>query len=132
MAAKQVICDTDVMIDYLDRINARYLTTKATLEEIGLDNIFISAVTKMELICGAINKTELAKIIKNIGRFNVIPVDATITYKTISLVQTYSLSHTLSIPDGFIAATSIESGLELFTYNTKDCKFIPGIKLFKY
>ena len=133
MATKQVICDTDVMIDYLDRINNRHAATKYAIEEIiGLDNICISAITKMELICGAINKTELTKINKNINRFNVISLDHNITNTAMTLVQSFSLSNKLAIPDGLIAATALESGLELFTYNTKDYKFIPELKLFKH
>ncbi len=133
MAATQIICDTDVMIDYLDRANIRYMSTKSALEEeIGLDNVCISAITKMELVRGAINKIELVKINKNIERFNIIPIDHYITYKAISLIQVYSLSHNLAIPDGLIAATAIESDLELFTYNTKDYKFITELKLFRH
>jgi len=133
MATKQIICDTDVMIDYLDRVNIRHTTTKTVLEEIiGLDNIFISAITKMELIRGAINKIELVKINKHIDRFNVIPIDHSITRKAISLIQAYALSHKLTIPDGLIAATTLTSDLALFTYNTKDYKFIPDLKLFKH
>lgn len=127
-----MICDTDVMINYLDRVNAQHELTKKTLEEIiGIDNICLSAVTKMELICGAVNKIELAKINKSIARFNVISIDSNITTKAISLIQAYSLSHKLAIPDGIIAATAIESRLQLFTYNIRDYKFIPGLKLFK-
>ena len=121
MATKQIICDTDVIIDYLDRANLRHEATKEILEErIGLDSVCISAITKMELVRGAINKIELRKINRSIDRFNVIPIDHSITYKAISLIQTYGLSHSLALPDSFIAATVIISHLELFTYNTKD------------
>ena len=110
MATKQIICDTDVIIDYLDRVNLRQANTKAILEEkIGLDSICISAITKMELVCGAFNKIELAKINKSIDRFNVIPIDHSITNKAISLIQTYALSHGMALPDSFIAATVIIS-----------------------
>ena len=133
MAAKQVVCDTDVMIDYLDRLNARHEETKIVLEDvIGLDNVCISAITNMELLQGAVNKTDLAKINKNINRFNVVLIDHHITYKAISLVQAYSLSHKLGLPDGLIAATAITVDIDLFTYNKRDYKFIPELKLFKH
>jgi predicted nucleic acid-binding protein len=47
----KVVCDTDVLIDYFDESKPRHLDTVRELEEnISLDNVLISAVTKMELI----------------------------------------------------------------------------------
>jgi len=43
----------------------------------------------------------------------------------------YSLSHKLSIPDAIIAATALHYDIELYTYNTKDFRFIEGIKLYE-
>lgn len=40
------------------------------------------------------------------------------------------LSHGLAIPDALIAATSLETGLRLFTYNVRDFKFIKGLNLY--
>ncbi|MBK7896587.1 MAG: PIN domain-containing protein [Anaerolineaceae bacterium] len=45
-------------------------------------------------------------------------------------METYSLSHKLSIPDALIAATALVHNLELFTLNIKDFRFIPGLTLF--
>ena len=45
------------------------------------------------------------------------------------LVEKYSLSHKLSLPDALIAATAIVYGIELFTLNQKDFKFIKQVKL---
>lgn len=62
MAAK-IICDTDVMIDYWDATKPRHSNTKAILEtEITLDRIVLSSITKMELMTGALNKSDLNKI----------------------------------------------------------------------
>ena len=50
MAKKKIICDTDVMIDFWDLTNVRHSNTKIILEEnIELDNVLLSAITKMEL-----------------------------------------------------------------------------------
>ena len=131
MAAKQVICDTDVIIDYWDRANERHNKTKDTLEEeIGLDNVVISGITKMELLLGAINKSDLSKINKSLARFNVILVSNEINLRAFELIQSFSLSHGLAIPDSLIAATAIAADLEIFTYNTKDYKFIDELRLF--
>ena len=130
MAAK-IICDTDVMIDYWDATKPRHSNTKAILEtEITLDRIVLSAITKMELMTGALNKSDLNKISKLLHRFDILLLNNDITTKAFSLIQEHHLSHGLAIPDCLIAATTLVSDLELFTYNTKDFKFIKGLRLF--
>ena len=49
--------------------------------------------------------------------------------KATELIEDYYLSHGILIPDAIIGATAIETDLSLFTYNTKDFKYLPGIKL---
>ena len=132
MAEKKIICDTDVMIDYWDNNNPRYLITKSTLEKsIELDNVMLSAITKMELMLGAISKNDMAKISKKLNRFNIVLINNEITIQSFDLIQKYRLSHGLSLPDSIIASTALIADLELFTYNTKDFKFISGLKLFR-
>jgi len=132
MAAKQVICDTDVMIDYLDARQSRHLETKEILEDkIGLNNVVLSGITQLELMLGALNKQDLIKIKKSISRFIIILVNEDINTKASSLIEKYALSHGLELPDSLIAATSILPSLELFTYNIKDYKFISELSLFK-
>lgn len=130
MAKKKIICDTDVMIDYWDKTKPRHSSTKTTLEKsIELDNIVLSAVTKMELMLGAINKTDMATITSKLNRFNIALIDSNITLKAFDLLQNYRLSHGLSLPDSIIAATALLADIELFTYNKKDFRFISKIKL---
>ena len=60
---EKIICDTDVMIDYWVDRNARHKETKPLLEnDISLDNVVLTAITKLELLAGAINKKEIGKI----------------------------------------------------------------------
>jgi len=61
----------------------------------------------MELVQGARNKGELAKIEKFLKQFDLIAVDKKTSNKSIELMKTYSLSHGLLIPDAFIAASAI-------------------------
>lgn len=120
------------MIDYWDERQMRHASTKTILEQkIRLDNVVVSAITKMELMSGASNKSELEKINKKLTRFNTALINNEITLKAIELQQKFFLSHGLSLPDCLIASTSIISGLELFTYNTKDFKFISNLILYK-
>ena len=131
MAKKKVIYDTDVMIDYLDVSKKRHASTKEVLDkEILLDNVVLSAITKMELLLGTTNKADFNKINKKLNRFNIALINNDITLEACELLQTYRLSHGLALPDCLIAATAKITELALFTYNTKDYKFIAGLKLF--
>ena len=131
MEKAEVICDTDVMIDYLDHLQARHLFAKQLIENsIGLNFVTLSAITKMELIVGAQNKANLTKLNKNINRFNILLVNPEITSIEIQLVESHKLSHNMAIPDSLIAATAIHTGFKLFTFNKKDFKFVPGLQLF--
>lgn len=132
MAKKHVVCDTDIMIDYWDVSSKRHLQTKSIIEEqIGLDNIIISAITRMELLMGAKNKTEENKIKKNLLRFSTALINNEITLAAFELFEQYRLSHHLAIPDCLIAATARTLDVELFTYNLRDFKFINKLKLFE-
>lgn len=129
MAKEKIICDTDVMIDYWDKTKPRHTTTKSTLNEsIELDNVVLSAVTKMELMLGATNKTDMARITKKLSRFNIALINNDITLQAFDLLQNYWLSHGLLLPDSIIAATALIADLKLFTYNIKDFKFISTIE----
>ena len=100
MAKIKVVCDTDVMIDYWDVSSKRHSQTKTIIEDkIGLDNIVISAITKMELLMGASNKTEESIIKKKLGRFNIALIKNDITILAIELFESYRLSQGLAIPD---------------------------------
>lgn len=131
MAKEKIICDTDVLIDYFDATKKRHQETKLILElNIGFSNILISSITKMELLLGATNKADLNIISKKLHRFSVILINESINLRAIDLVQTYRLSHGLALADSIIAATAIQTELGLFTYNTKDFKFISKLSLY--
>jgi predicted nucleic acid-binding protein len=131
MAKKKIICDTDVMIEYWDKDKSRHSFTKSTLEKsIEIDNVVLSAITKMELMLGATSKIDMSKITKKLGRYNIALISNNISLQAIDLLESYRLSHGLLLPDSIIAATALITELELYTYNTKDFKFISGLKLY--
>ena len=121
-----VICDTNIIIEVLkddkDTINI--------INKIGIENISISSVTIMELYYGALNKKELNLIKKYLSSLNVIQISSLISENSVKLIENYSKSHGLQIPDAIIASTSILYGEKLFTYNIKDFKFISGLDLY--
>jgi predicted nucleic acid-binding protein len=85
----------------------------------------------MELLTGAGNKSEMTLILKKLDKYNILLINDEITLKDFDLVQNYFLSHSLQLPDALIAASAMVTGFELFTYNSKDYRFITGLKLFK-
>ena len=131
MGTENIICDTDVLIDYLDDNHLRHQETNYIISNhIGFENILISAISKMELLKGARNKRELFTIDTRIKRFNILLINHQITDIAIDLIYRYNLSHNLALPDALIAATALYTQPPLFTYNSKDFKYIDQLRLF--
>jgi predicted nucleic acid-binding protein len=80
---------------------------------------------------GAFNKKEITIIKKAFSDFEIIEVSESISIKAKNLIEKYSKSHGLLIPDALIGATALELDLPLYTSNVKDFQFIPGITLIK-
>ncbi|MBP9164374.1 MAG: type II toxin-antitoxin system VapC family toxin [Leptospiraceae bacterium] len=121
-----ILCDTDILIEYL-KDNSEICSK---LEHLGDENLSISIITYAELIRGAFNKTEQAKIKKQIKSITVISLSDGISNQFQRILDLYTLSHKISIPDALIAATAIASDLHLFTRNVKDFRFIKGISMY--
>ena len=131
MEKNKVICDTDVLIDYFDSTKTRHSQSKEIIDnKIGIDNVVLSAISKMELIAGAANKAELRVLNKNISRLNILLINPEITSTAIRLIENYKLSYGIDIPDALIAATAMYADLKLFTYNIKHYKFINDLMLY--
>jgi predicted nucleic acid-binding protein len=121
-----ILFDTNIFIEiYRDNPVVTNIVNR-----IDRSNIVIPDITCAELFYGAINKVELRYISKDIDEFFVFPILPEISTMAVKLVKDYCLSHKLHITDALIAATAIYHVLELYTLNTKDFIFIPGIKLY--
>jgi len=57
-------------------------------------------------------------------------VDEEISAVFLSLLGEYALSHRLSLPDAFIAATAVQGNMPLYTLNLKDFSFIPDLQIY--
>lgn len=86
----------------------------------------------MELLASARNKLEQRSIKKGLLRFNTSLINDEISLLAVKLFESYKLSHGLSIPDCFIATTSIVLNLDLFTYNIKNHQFIRNLALYEF
>jgi len=120
-----VLCDTNVLIH---AFNGRQDTIDR-LVAIGLAEVTLSAITVMELYQGAANKVELAQLKRKIKYYDVAEIDNATSRLAATLIEKFKLSHGLQIPDAIIGATAVVHQIPLFTYNTKDFHFIPGISL---
>jgi predicted nucleic acid-binding protein len=123
-----VICDTNILISLFRNIPE----TVKELEKIGSENVLITSISAMELYRGMQNKTEMEQMRKKLNNYNILHFNETVSKTSIDFLNKFKLSHNLQIPDAIIAAMSVVYSLELFTYNKKDFKFIPDIKLYPY
>lgn len=122
-----VICDTNIFGHYF----IGHESTANELHRIGETNILLPSIVWMEILRGSADRKAQEILEKRIAKFSIIHIDEHISIRAAQLIQSYHLSHHLSIPDALIAAMAVELSLPLFTYNTKDFRFIPGINLYQ-
>lgn len=122
-----VLCDTNILIEFY-KGNAAITDS---LKNIGQQNIAVSIISSGELIYGALNKRELVQIKKDVSHLRLLPIDERICEKFYDLMLCYSLSHKISLPDAFIAATALVYNIKLYTLNLKDFRYIEGLELYK-
>ena len=121
-----VICDTNVSI----RLFAGDTIIASELVKIGHTNILLPNIVAMELFSGMSNKTEMQQMVKKIKHYNILHINEHASKKSMELLLQFRLSHALKIPDALIGGMAIAYDLELFTYNLKDFRYMPNIKLY--
>lgn len=124
-----VVIDTDVLIDLgngvaeaMARVKTEALTNRLT----------ISVITKLELLVGCQNQTEMRSLEQFLVQFEVIPLSAAIGNQAVNLLKQYRLSHGLLMPDALIAATALTLDGCLLSKNQRDFRFIQDLKLLPY
>ena len=123
-----ILCDTDVIIEFYK--NNHKIVSQLRL--IGENNITISFITAAELIFGARNKKELKEIKKDIKSLKTLYLNHQTEKIFLQLLEKYSLSHNLKIPDAIIASTAIAHDIQLFTLNKESFKFIKELTLYQF
>ena len=121
-----IICDTNIFI----KLFSGDPIIIAELSKIGNSRLLMPSISAMELFIGMQNKTELQQMRKKIKHFSIIHLNEAASQKSTELIADYRLSHGLMIPDALIGAMALTYDLELFTYNLKDFRFMPNIKLY--
>ena len=121
------IFDTDVLI-HCERGH------KGALECLDqAENRYISCITEMELLQGALSARHIREIRVFLTEFDfhVLPLTENIGYRASLYIEELALSHGLRLTDALIAATAMEnlSSGDLVTANVKHFKPISGLRL---
>lgn len=98
-----------------------------------VDNLIVGVETVVYIEClqGSISNSDKRRIKHSLQSLEFYPLTNDIARKAIELIEAYSNSHGLLLADALIAATALEYGLTLITYNTKHFQFVKGLKLLK-
>ena len=124
MAKVKLLVDTDILIDYIKRVNpARELFNSDRFD------IYCSVLSKKELLSKAgLRESERKVIVDLISNIKVLKIDDDINKKYSLLINKYG-ERQASLPDYVIAATAWAKKLPLLTRNRKHFNRIEEIKL---
>jgi predicted nucleic acid-binding protein len=120
------LIDSDVLID---AARGHFEATAFLNAQNRAFRVQISTVSAMELIVGCRNKIELSQTRRFLEPVRILPIDPNISDNAYHLIQEFTLSHGLMIPDALIAATALENGLTLLTKNTRHFQMIPKLEV---
>ena len=115
---KYMFIDTCIMIEYLR-------------DNIDLDKnySYINSIVLMELYIGAKNKKDLREIKAKLQGFKLLDTNQNIINLSTQIIENFALSHGAKIQDSIIASTCLINNIALYTYNIKDFRYIPNLKI---
>jgi predicted nucleic acid-binding protein len=119
-----MILDSSIVIDYL-RGRAAAMTFVNSLGSTGI--LRTHCVVVGEVLFGARNRSEQDDIDRFFSGFIVEPIVSADCTTALDLLRQFRLSHNLSLPDAFIAATSLRLQVPVATLNDKHFSMIPGL-----
>ena len=121
------------MIEYLidNNVLSQILKGNADVAQFvyNLGEISVDTTIYVEALQGQKSNQEKSRVKKLLTKIPLIYFSQDISTRTIELIDNYSNSHNLLLPDAQIAACSLEYDLTLVTYNTKDFQFIANLKI---
>jgi predicted nucleic acid-binding protein len=120
------LIDTNVLIDA-----ARGLVAASAflLAQQAAGAIRISVISAMELVAGCRNAQELTQVQQFLAPVAILPVTEAVSNRARQFMESYFLSHGLTIPDALIAATAFEYGIPLYTRDLRHFHMISGLSL---
>ncbi len=123
-----MLLDTDVLVWFFrGRESARVAVDECS-------TVRLSAVSYMELVQGARDKSELLELRRAISDngWRVIPISEGISHRAVLYVERHALAHGLRLADALIAATAVEAGGALFTANVRHYRFLSELEVRRY
>jgi hypothetical protein len=118
------LIDSDVLID----ISRGELAAREYLDAL-TEAWAISQVSALELIVGARDKSDLAKIDTFLSAYVILPLRDSTGTRAYELLKLYAKPHGLHVFDSLIAATALEEDLTLVTRNRRHFDVINGLRL---
>ena len=124
LSSQKVLVDTDVLIDFLrQREIAKQLLDEASQ----LYDLYSSVITVAELLAG-MRPSEQEVTEALLDGLTLVPVTETIARRAGTL-RYHARPKNVLLPDCLIAATALEEGCLLLTFNRKDYPF-GGLEFF--
>ncbi len=117
------LIDTDVLIDCLRGTPS----ATAWLKQLARQSFVVPGVVAMELVMGCADGRDLHKVQKFLNAFQIVWPEASDFALAYQLLVNHRLSSGLNIPDCLIAATAIQRGARLYTFNLRHFNLIPGL-----
>lgn len=106
----RALFDTNILIDYLGGVE------DARQELARFESSAISRITWMEVLVGASDEPEAARLRSFLARFECIDIDETVSELAIGIMR----EHRIRLPDAIIWASAQSIGGLLVTRNTRD------------
>jgi tRNA(fMet)-specific endonuclease VapC len=122
-----LIFDTDILVWVL----RRYVPAIEFVERVPLALRKMSAVSRLELLYGCRDQSQLQRLQKHIDAqyAEILPLSETISATAGRLMESFVLSRRPQVNDVLIAATALQHDEVLATANLKHFDFVPGLKL---
>jgi len=117
-----MLLDTDVLID----LESKHVATRAWIATLPAVPA-ISGFAAMELLNGCQNNADRRKVEKFLMPFPVLWPSVSAMSHALATFTPLRLAHGLGMIDALIAATAIEHGHVLATFNVRHFRAVPGL-----
>ena len=121
--AKELLVDTDVMVDFL-----RGHPKAIALVREHSARITLSSIVVAELYAGVRGDEELSKLDNLISVLDVVPVSREIARASGLYKKDYGRSHSVGLADAIVAATAEARHADLKSLNIKHYPMVKGLK----
>ena len=119
---KQILVDTDVIVDFL-----RGYTKAISYVENHSAEIVLSSIVVAELYAG-VRDDERARLDDFVTLFPILPITSEIAKAGGLFKRDYHKSYGIGLADALMAATAVTENAELKTLNTKHYPMLKGLK----